>query len=245
MSKAIPQAQPAPEPEPAFQPTKALYVERHSMLAKSIRIYDITSLATTTPYEGTAFRAHACAVGQSAADAGEPATWTLHRPQRRRRLFRLLAGDHSAAIASGGGGDSSADANPDGGAGAEVAAATWREPVSDFRDVSIDFAPLANGGAAPHCEHPVTVHTKSRLRHWERFVVESAEFVWRHRPFSEPKWVLEKWSAGGRRTVVAQFWCPRWWLKHSGALAVDTREVDHVVALLTWYVVARKIQRRK
>ena len=125
------------------------------MLAKSIRIYDITSLATTTPYEGAAFRAHASAVGQSAADAGEPATWTLHRPHSAGGASSACcAGDHSAAV--GASGASSAGADPDGGGAGEVAAATWREPVSELpRRVHQLRPPLPAGGAAPHCGHPV------------------------------------------------------------------------------------------
>jgi hypothetical protein len=233
LEEPAPATEPALEPEPSFQPTKSLFVERHFLLNKAIRVYDITGLAATTPdgrHDGAAYRAHACAVGQSAVASGAPAAWTLSRPRLRRRFFRVLAGDH------GGREPAELESVP--------ALASWREPVSDWRDVAIEFAAPADGRPA-HCDHPVTVHTKSRVRHWERFVVESAEFVWRCRPFREPRYVLEKWSSGGRRDVVAQFWCPKWWVKHSGALAVDTREVDHVVALLTWYVALRKIQRRK
>jgi hypothetical protein len=230
-----PENQPDHDPAPSsFQPTKSLFIERHYSFSRAIRIYDITDQAAQPPTAptGDAYRAHACAVGQTAADTDAPATWTLSHPKRFGRTFRLLGGDRSAVR------DYEAlDAVP--------ALACWRERVGRRRDVRIEFAVPDGEGGAVHCGHPVTVHSKSRARKWERFVVESAEFVWRFRPFREPRYVLERWGSGGRKVVVAQFWCSKWWVKHTGALAVDTAEVDEVVALSTWFAMVRKIMQRK
>jgi hypothetical protein len=229
-----PAPEPAVEPEPDFQPTKSLFIERHYLHNRAARVHDITSQAATTPdgqqHAGAAYREHACAVGRAAAASAAPATWTVRRTRRLGRRWRLLDGDH---------GDSDA-AEPEG--AQELAG--WREPMSAWRNVVVEFAPAADGQAA-HCGHPVTVSTKSRTRHWEQFVVESELFVWRYKQFREPRYVLEKWLSGGQKQVVAQFFSQKWYIKRSGALAVDTREVDPVVALVTWYIMARKLQRRR
>jgi hypothetical protein len=171
--------------------------------------------ALTTKPVGEGYRSHALDVGKSAVNS-LPASLTIHRATRLAPKFTVKSGY-------------------------DIELAAWSETLLGVRTVRIHFTVPA--GLA-HCSHDIELRTKSSVFIKEKFVAESVEYVWQRRIWPRMTLVLEK-CLPGRRLCVAQYWRPTLHFKRSGVLLVDTREVDHVVALLTMYVMLRKMNRRK
>jgi hypothetical protein len=98
---------------------------------------------------------------------------------------------------------------------------------------------------SPHSSHPITM---KRVKIWNRtetFTKDSVEYQWRFDgALRRSRFTLYK-LVGGQEVVVAKYKGPLPVLKPRGALLIDEKEIDSVVALLSCCGMIRKDRQRK
>jgi hypothetical protein len=118
--------------------------------------------------------------------------------------------------------------------------AEWRAGALSTSSNALTFA-----AGSPHCSHAITMTTKSYWKFQEQFVVDSASFTWAaDSGLANLKFSLYK-HYGPRALLVGRYEQSFKFLRTGGVLALDTREIDPVVGILTCLVVLLKRRQKE
>jgi hypothetical protein len=204
-----------PQPEET-KFTKALWIVLHQSLTFKFKTYEIDSKVLG---QSDPFK-DARKIGEELAKSS-PANFSS-KARGWFELHDLFDGDYS---------DEKADLN---------VIASWKASRGDLADQIFTFP-----DGSPHSSHTITM---KRVKVWNRsetFVNDSVEYQWRFdSPLSRSRFTLYK-IFGGQEVVVAKYKGPLPVFRPKGALLVNEKEIDFVVALLSCCGVIRKDRQRK
>ncbi|OCK80586.1 hypothetical protein K432DRAFT_246202, partial [Lepidopterella palustris CBS 459.81] len=119
--------------------------------------------------------------------------------------------------------------------------------VADWKHswTSVGEATLTFSDGSTHSSHTVRVKNKRWGRRTETFVVNSATFEW----VMDSKWMsnnMTLYKCLGEQKIPVGKYSQKWWggILTGGIFAVDTEELDELVAVLTLGVVLKKKRQR-
>lgn len=202
-------------------PTRTLYVLRHNLFSKDVRIVDLTGQTAAT-YDGgpisDAFRDAARALAEEKANIAVPAAYQLQRKHWYSSTATLTRPSSPTPTTQ---------------------LAEWKHGAASFSKAHISFP-----SSSPHCSHPLVVAPLKWYRRANGFVVDSVTYEYSCDSRLRANRITLVREVGGRRTVVARY-AQRWGSYIAGGvLLVDTEKVDEVVAVLATCVMLRRMQQR-
>jgi len=207
------------EAEEQFDFTHIIYIAPHFSADSSIKIYDLTGLVTEK-YPSEAFNARTEQLGQQ--KLVDTPTWVIHDPR-----FWKQTTLHPGSISTPKGHE-------------DTVIASWTPSRWVHGKNHIDFP-----AGSKHCGHSIVMERHQfMISRAEGFVQNSVQYFWRHDKYSRRRLTLWKVIMGEER-VAAKYKAPYRFPRTGGTLAVDTREIDLVVAFMTCIAMLRKVRRNE
>lgn len=213
----LPDSSSIPHESPCFQPTSVYWVSPHGLLTKNITVLDLTK-DMDVPYTGMTreYKAH---VRTTLKDHSYTPIITCKRKNWAGLTYDIV---------------NSRDEH----------IAHWSHPWTSVRSAHLTFPE-----SSAHCPHNLELNVKSWASRTENFTVNSQPYIWEPDSFWHSNGMtLYKALGSGeteQRVVVGKYAqkCYGGFVT-GGTVAVDEKQLDGVVALLTLIVVLKKKRQR-